>query len=360
MHQVKNLDFTGQSIFCGLDTHKKSWSVCLRNEERELRVLSQDPDPRYLIHYLERYYPGASIRVAYEAGFSGYWIQQAFATEGIDCRIIHPADIPQTDKNRRYKTDRIDCRKLAIELSKGFLNFIHIPAQLTIESRSLVRTRQQLVRDQTRFKNRIVSFLDFFGIQIPEGYKKSTHFSKRFISWLEQLPLASASKSALQLKINVLKSIREQLLVINKELRILARNEQYAPLIKLLMTIPGIGIQSALILITELENIHRFKTFDHLASYAGFKPDVYSSAEKNVVKGITHHCNRFVRETLVECAWMAIGKDPALTQAYYQYKKRMHYNKAILRIAKKLLNRVRYVLLNNQEYQIAIVAKKSQ
>jgi transposase len=356
MTQVKTLDFTGQSIYCGIDIHKKSWSICLRNAERELKVFSQNPDAHLLSQFLKKYYPNAYISIAYEAGFCGYWPQQVFTAEGLDCKVINPSDIPQPDKSRRYKTDPVDCRKLAVELSKGFLNSIHIPLQSTIESRSLVRTRQQLVKDQTRYKNRILSFLNFFGINVPEGYKKSTHFSKQFISWLEQLSMGTSSKAALQVKINVLKSIREQLLITNRQLRSLAESAKYKQLIKLLMSIPGIGTQSALILATELEEIQRFKNFDHLASYVGFKPDVYSSGEKNVVKGITHQCNRLVRETLVECAWMAIGKDPALTQAYYEYKKRMHYNKAILRIAKKLLSRVRYVLANNQPYQIGIVA----
>ena len=94
------------------------------------------------------------------------------------------------------------------------------------------------------------------------------------------------------------------------------------------------GIQSAWIITTELEDIHRFKNFDQLAGYVGFKPYIYSSGEHTVNKGITRQCNHLLRGTLVECAWMAIGKDPALTQAYYNYKKRMHYNKAIIRIAK--------------------------
>jgi transposase len=355
MTQVKTLDFTGQSIYCGIDVHKKSWSVCLRNHERELKTFSQDPNPKLLSRHLKTSYPNASILIGYEAGFSGYWAQQVFKEEGLDCKVIHPSDIPQPDKNRRYKTDAIDCRKLAVELSKGFLNYIHIPDQSTIESRSLVRTRQQLVKDQTRYKNRILGSLIFFGIQVPEGYKKSSHFSKRFITWLEALPMAPTSKRGLQIKLNVLRSIRSELLQINKDLRCLAQSEAYARMITLLMSIPGIGINAALILVTELEDVQRFKSFDHLASYVGFKPDVYSSAEKNIVKGITHHCNHSVREVLVEAAWMAVGKDPALTQAYYDYKKRMHFNKAILRIAKKLLNRVRYVLINNQPYQIAVV-----
>jgi transposase len=352
-----NLDFSGHSIFCGIDVHKKSWSVCLRNHERELKTFSQDADASLLAWHLKRYYPKAAVRIAYEAGFCGFWPYQVFQREGLDCLIINPSDIPQTDKSRRHKTDVVDCRKLAVALSQGSLNSIYIPSEHTIEARSLVRTREQLVKDQTRYKNRIISFLDFFGIRIPEGYKKSSHFSNHFIGWLRQLPLTTNSKASLEIKINVLTSIRTQLLLTNRQLRTLAAASDFEQPIKLLRTIPGIGMLSALVLVTELEDIHRFKSFDHLASYAGFKPDVYASAEKNIQKGITHQCNHLVRETLVECAWMAIGKDPVLTQTYYEYKKRMHYNKAIVRIAKKVLNRIRYVLVNNQPYQMGVIAK---
>ncbi|HEY0752255.1 MAG TPA: IS110 family transposase [Chitinophagaceae bacterium] len=355
MRQVKTLDFTGRTIFCGIDIHKKSWSVCLHDGERELKTFSQNADAEQLCHHLLKYYPNASLSIAYEAGFCGFWPHQVFSSFGLDCKVINPSDIPQPDKSRRYKTDSVDCRKLAVELGKSSLNSIHIPSQSTIEQRSLVRSRQQLVKDQTRYKNRIISFLDFYGIKIPEGYKSSTHFSQRFLSWLEQLPLAAMSKTALEVKINCVKAVRTQLGIANKELR---KAIQVSPLknnIQLLMTIPGVGIQSAWIIATELEDIHRFKNFDQLASYAGFKPDIYSSGEHTVNKGITRQCNHLVRETLVECSWMAVGKDPALTQAYYDFKKRMHYNKAILRIAKKLLARIRFVLIHEKPYELGKV-----
>jgi transposase len=355
MTQVKTLDFTGQSIFCGIDIHKKNWSICLRTDDRELKVFSQNPDPLTLTQHLKKNYPKASISIVYEAGFCGFWPHQVFTEQGLHCKVVHPSDIPQPDKSRRYKTDIVDCRKLALELSKQSLKSIHIPTQVTIEHRSLVRSRQQLVKDQTRYKNRIISFLDFHGIGIPEGYKTSTHFSKRFLLWLEELMLAPVGKTALLVKVNCVKAIREQLVVCNRQLRELSKSSIYKTVIELLMSIPGIGIQSALILATELEDISRFKNFDHLAGYAGFKPDIYSSGESTVIKGITYQCNHLIRETLVECAWMAIGKDPALTQAYYNYKNRMHYNKAIIRIAKKLLSRVRYVLIHKQSYQMALL-----
>lgn len=92
-----------------------------------------------------------------------------------------------------------------------------------------------------------------------------------------------------------------------------------------------------MILLIELEDITRFSTFDHLRSYAGLKPEIYSSSETVVIKGLTHRCNVLVRTALVESAWKTVTKDPALLMAYKEYKKRMNYNKAIIRIAKKLL-----------------------
>jgi hypothetical protein len=76
MKQVKELSFSGQDIYCGIDVHKKDWSVCIRDDERELRSFSQPPQPSALTNFLERNYPHATFHAAYEAGFCGYWIQQ--------------------------------------------------------------------------------------------------------------------------------------------------------------------------------------------------------------------------------------------------------------------------------------------
>jgi hypothetical protein len=54
---------------------------------------------------------------------------------------------------------------------------------------------------------------------------------------------------------------------------------------------------------------------------------------------------------LIESAWIAIRQDPALMMKYQQLRQRMDSNKAIVRIAKKLLGRIRHVLLNNEPYE---------
>jgi transposase len=355
MKQVKTLSFSEQDIYCGIDVHKKNWAVCIRDDERELKTFSQPPRPEILADFLKRNYPQANFHAVYEAGFCGYWIQQVLSQQGIHCIITHAADVPTTDKDRRQKTDVVDCRKLAQALGDGSLKGIYIPSQQSIEDRSVMRTREQLVQDQTRYKNRIQSWLHFFGIAIPEGYKKTAHFSRRFISWLEQLALSESAKISLQLKLDALQSIRRQLLLANQNLRILAQSDRYQKQVELLCSIPGIGLTNAMIFLMELEDINRFSTFDQLCSYAGLKPDIYSSSDTVIIKGITHRCNPLIRGGLVESAWKTISKDPALLIAYKEYKKRMNYNNAIIRIAKKLLRRIRYVLLHQTPYVTGIV-----
>jgi transposase len=358
MNQVKTLSFAGQNIYCGIDVHKKNWSVCIRDENFELKTFSQPPKAEALVDFLHCNYPQATYHAVYEAGFSGYRAQRILTQQGVECLIVHPADVPTTDKDRQQKTDRIDCRKLALALSdkrdKG-MKSIHIPSEQMVDDRSILRTRQQLVQDQTRYKNRILSWLNFYGLDIPEGYKNSSHFSNKFIGWLEHLQLSSSAKASLQLKVDTLKQIRIQLLQANRHIRHLADSDFYKAQVVLLRSIPGIGLINAMIFLTELGDVRRFKNLDKLCNYVGLTPNIYSSDETVHVKGITHRCNHILREALIESAWCTVRKDPALLMAYKEYVKRMNYNKAIVKIAKKLLNRIRYVLLHQTSYVTGVV-----
>ena len=111
-----------------------------------------------------------------------------------------------------------------------------------------------------------------------------------------------------------------------------------------------------MILLTELVDIHRFKGLDHLASYVGLVPGEHSSGETAIITGISMRRNPFLRTVLIESAWVAARKDPALTAAFTDLAKRMPKNKAIVRIARKLLNRIRFVLLHQTEYQYSVTA----
>ena len=82
MEQIKQLDFSGQTIYAGIDVHKKSWRVCLRSGDMELRTFSQDPCAEKLHDHLRRYYPSADYRVVYEARVLRIWLSAGVQRNG--------------------------------------------------------------------------------------------------------------------------------------------------------------------------------------------------------------------------------------------------------------------------------------
>jgi transposase len=342
-------------VYVGIDVHLKNWKVALQIGDLTFSTFSQPPDPETLFKYLRKNFPGGIYHLAYEAGFCGFWIYRYFKEKGINCIVVNPADIPTSDSERRKKEDRRDCRKIARELSKNGLKAIHIPSVKTQEDRLLLRTRQRLVWDLTRCKTRIKSALYFQGIHIPTQYKSSsTHWSNPFTSWLEHLEWTQESgKKAFELMLTEVKHLRAQLLLANRIIRKMSQSETYQDPAKLLLNIPGIGLITTMILLTEIEDIHRFKSIDQICSFVGLIPSMDNSDDTVKETQITPRNNRMLRTLLIESAWVAIRRDPALVLKYHRLSYRMKPNQAIVRIAKKLLKRVYHVLKHQEEYERA-------
>ncbi len=110
-----------------------------------------------------------------------------------------------------------------------------------------------------------------------------------------------------------------------------------------------------MVVYTEIMDIHRFRTLDHLKSYAGLVPSTWSSGETDRTRGLTYRRNSQLKYVLIETAWISIRKDPVLLQSYYKLTLRMTKQEAIVRIATKLLNRIRYVWKNDSPYVIGVV-----
>jgi len=106
---------------------------------------------------------------------------------------------------------------------------------------------------------------------------------------------------------------------------------------------------------SELQDIKRFRTLDKLCSFAGIVPDTGSSGDNEIVKGITRRSNQYLRPAIVESSWVIIRKDPAMLMLYKKYCSRMIPNRAIIKIAKHLLSRIRYVWMTQEKYEIGFV-----
>ena len=354
--QSNNLDFSGQNIYAGFDVHKKAWRVTIMSDNLMLKTFTQPPKPEILFQYLQKNYPGANYHSAYEAGFCGYWIHNQLRDLGINSIVVNPADIPTTHKEKVQKEDTRDSRKIAKSLRNGDLKGIYVPSLKTLEDRGLVRMRGTIVKDITRNKNRVKSFLNLHGIDFPACFEKSgTHWSNRFFDWLLEIEMTeSTGKETLQMLTLTTKHLRETLKQITHQIKTLSRTPLYAENIKLLMSIPGIGLITAMEMMTEIETISRFKNNDHFCSFIGLIPSTHSTGDNEGVGDITPRGNSFLRPLLIESAWVAARHDPALTKCHYAYCKRMESNRSIIRIAKKLANRIQYVLKNKKPYECSI------
>ena len=160
----------------------------------------------------------------------------------------------------------------------------------------------------------------------------------------------SSGDVALKLHLEELCHLRQIIAKLNRSILVLARTEEYRLWISLLKTIPGISTLTAMIVLTELYEISRFRSLDQLCSYVGLIPDTQSSGEKEHVGGITQRHHSSLRWLLIEASWIAVRKDPVMMEAFNEYCKRMRQTKAIIKIARKLLKRTGYVLKNEAEH----------
>jgi len=351
---ITKISFKGQVLYIGMDVHKKGWLITILSKNLCLRQYSQESKPQILINHLQKHYPGATYKCVYEAGYSGFWIAEALIKAGIDCMVVNAADIPTTNKQNDRKTDTVDSKKLAEFLRAGLLHGIYIPSRESQEDRSLTRVRGTLVRTQTATKNRIKSFLSFYGISIADD-KVSKHWSKNYLEYLNSIRLSQQSgQLAFEALLKQLNYLRSEVLLITRKIRELAETEKYKNRVSKLISVPGIGILSAMIALTEIADIKRFSGGNKFRGFIGLVPKEHSSGEKQDKTEMSRRGNNQIKSMLIESSWVAVRRDPAMTLAYEELVKRMKKSRAIIRIARKLANRILHILNSEEEYVLAV------
>lgn len=174
-----------QVRYIGLDVHKASIAVAIAEEEgapSSYGSIANDPAAvRKLMTRLGG--PDLRLRVAYEAGPTGYGVHRQLTSMGIECMVVAPSLIPKRPGDK-VKTDRRDALKLARLLRSGDLTPVWVPDEAHEALRNLVRARADAKADQLRAKHRLSKFLLRQGCHPPVGMK---NWSQRHFQWLRQL-----------------------------------------------------------------------------------------------------------------------------------------------------------------------------
>ena len=119
---------------------------------------------------------------------------------------------------------------------------------------------------------------------------------------------------------------------------------------KLLMTLPGVDYYAAMVLLSEIGDVHRFSSDEKLVSWVGLVPQVHQSGETNWAGHISRKGFRRARWILGQCAQSARQHDPRMQEFYERIERKHGPQKAVVAVARKMLAIMYVMLIRNEPY----------
>lgn len=353
--RVQDFVVEGKEVFIGLEDSKKTWKIAVRCDRMVIHQVSMEAKYVLLKQYLRNRFPGCTVHLMYEAGFKGFNLHDLLAEDGIDCVVIPPHMVTEPKANK-VKTDKRDANRLARILeSHDYRDPCCVPDKERREDRQVSRTIIAIQKDIIGNRNRIRKLLDFHGIEVPFAGK--SEWGRKEFEGLRTLPLSDPLRAALGSLLTILEELWGQRAVLRDYLRGLCKKERYRKPYEVAKSIPGIGWFTAIRLILELgEDLSRFGSGKKIAGFVGLGCSEHSTGQTERKGRITGMGSGFIRHILVENAWIAIRKDPALLSKFSRvWRSSGSKKKAIVAVARTLIVRLRACMLSGRPYTVGVI-----
>jgi transposase len=239
------------------------------------------------------------VRVAYEAGPTGYGLARELVKRGVECIVAAPSKIPRASGDR-VKTDRRDAELLARLLLAGKLHAVRVPDDEEEALRDLVRAREAVRVDVMRCRHRLSKLLLRHGIRFDDGKA----WTQRHRDWLATValewPAAQATMLDAQGAIDLLSHRREQL---EREIVAMLPSSPWTVQVGVLRCLRGVDTLTAVGLCSEIGDFARFARAEQLMSYVGLVPCESRTGQQHRLGSITKTGSGHARRLLVEAAW---------------------------------------------------------
>ena len=339
----------------GLDVHKDTIAVAKLSPHSDSPLVWEIPnEPKAITKTFGRMLTEVhELRCCYEAGPCGYEVQRQLERMGVECVVVAPSLIPRKP-GERIKTDRRDAAKLARLDRARELTPIHVPEPEGEAVRDLVRAREDVRRDLTAARHRLMHFL----LRHGRVYRGGTNWTKQHRVWLlEQKFERPAEKLAFDhylAGVDHHEACRDHL---EKEIAAVAAQPPYADAVERLSCLRGIATLSAMVLLTEIQDFRRFAHPRELMAYVGLVPSEHSSGATVRRGGITKTGNSHARRILIEAAWHYCRPPVVKHRVHHSLKGQPAARVEIARRAQARLHK-RYVRLvgRGKSRQVAVVA----
>jgi transposase len=239
------------------------------------------------------------VRVAYEAGPTGYVLARELAKRRVECVVAAPSKIPRAT-GERVKTDARDAEHLARLLFAGKLHPVRVPGPEEEALRDLVRARETLRLDLMRARHRLSKMLMRYGVRFDDGRA----WTDRHRAWLKTVclewPAAQTTLFDLEGVIDVLVHRREHL---EREIVAILPGSPWETQVGRLRCLRGVDTLTAVGLCAEIGDFERFARAEQLMSYLGLVPSESTTGNTRRLGSITKTGSAHARRLLVEAAW---------------------------------------------------------
>ena len=239
------------------------------------------------------------VRVAYEAGPTGYGLARELIKRRVECVVAAPSKIPRASGDR-VKTDRRDAELLVRLLLAGKLHPVRVPGDEEEALRDLVRARETVRVDLMRCRHRLSKLLLRHGIRFDDGRA----WTERHRQWLATItlewPAAQATLLDARGAIDALCHRREQL---KQGIIAMIPDSPWQLQIGRLRCLRGIDTLTAVGLCAEIGDFERFARAGQLMSYVGLVPCENTTGQQRRLGSITKTGSAHARRLLIEAAW---------------------------------------------------------
>jgi transposase len=320
--------------WAGLDVHAcKVVAATVDRESGELAVRRLSGRTAEVVAFCAGL-PGP-VRVAYEAGPTGFGLARALERAGIGCVVAAPGKIERPAQDR-VKTDRRDAERLVRLLMVDGLHAVRVPSGEEEALRDLVRAREDLRGDLMRARHRLGKLLLRHDVRFDATARAWTIAHR---DWLGRVELGGPAQLTLLDYLGAIDALVVRRDMLEGHIERLVPESPWAQTVARLRCLRGIDTLSAVGLCVEIGDFERFARAGRLMSFLGLVPCEHSSGEQRRQGQITKSGSRHARRLLVEAAWhyrrppakgvalrrRQAGQDAHVLALSWQAQQRLHH-----------------------------------
>lgn len=320
-------------VYIGFDISLQTTHICVvDNEGSKIREGTAPSEVHAVDEWLRKHSTEWNIRrIVFETGqLSSHFyhgLKKSWAVDCIDARHAHG-----TLKAQRTKTDKNDARGLAQIARTGWCKVVHVKSNESQTLRALVCGRKQLVTMRLDIENHIRGVLKTFGIKL--GIVSNATFEMKVNDLLTNHN--AALQDTMRTLLKARSGLLEQQKVLDKRCASFARNNTIT---RRLMTVPGVGVITALMFQAEIDDPLRFKKSRDVGVHVGLTPRRYASGEIDRPGSISKCGNTALRTLLFEASVTMLtrsGKWSRLKSWGVRLAQRNGFKAASTAVARKL------------------------